>query len=102
MGGEVPYSYYLRNSAPVAKGYMETSNLIAGASGFKKLKYKVDVENSILWSVIAFIPFLRNVKRYNNSFVIIQMGVYDGGRRHRLQSLLQECRRRQRGLGTSE
>ena len=51
MGGEVPYSYYLSNSTPVAKDYMETMNLIAGASGFKKLKYKVDVTNSILRSV---------------------------------------------------
>ena len=83
MGGEVPYSYYLSNSAPVAKDYMETMNLIAGASGFKKLKYKIDVTNSILRSVIAFIPLWRKVKRYNNSFAIIQMGVYDGGRRHR-------------------
>nr|CAH0109448.1 unnamed protein product [Daphnia galeata] len=48
MGAEVPYSYYLSNSTPVAKDYMETMNLIAGASGFKKLKYKIDVTNSIL------------------------------------------------------
>ena len=97
MGAEVPYSYYLSNSTPVAKDYMETMNLIAGASGFKKLKYKVDVTNSILRSVISFIPFF--VKKYNNSFAIIQMGVYDGGRRHWLQSLLQECRGRHRRFG---
>jgi hypothetical protein len=48
MGAEVPYSYYLSNSAPVPKDYMETINVIAGASGFKKLKYKIDVANSIL------------------------------------------------------
>jgi isopentenyl diphosphate isomerase/L-lactate dehydrogenase-like FMN-dependent dehydrogenase len=48
MGGKVPYSYYLSNSAPVVKDYMETMNIIAGAGGCKKLKYKVDVENSIL------------------------------------------------------
>lgn len=48
MGGEVPLTYYMSNSAPVAKDYMETMNLIAGASGFKKLKFKIDVENSIL------------------------------------------------------
>ncbi|EFX85396.1 hypothetical protein DAPPUDRAFT_238038 [Daphnia pulex] len=48
MGGEVPYSYYLSNSAPVPKDYMETINIIAGAGGFKKLKYKIDVANSIL------------------------------------------------------
>nr|CAH0109508.1 unnamed protein product [Daphnia galeata] len=48
MGGKVPYSYYLSNSAPVAKDYMETMNIIAGSSGCKKLKYKVDVANSIL------------------------------------------------------
>lgn len=48
MGGEVPLSYYMTNSAPVAKDYMETLNIIAGASGFKKLKFKVDVENSFL------------------------------------------------------
>ncbi|XP_046633841.1 SEC14-like protein 2 isoform X2 [Daphnia pulicaria] len=48
MGGEVPYSYYLSNSAPVPKDYMETINIIAGAGGFKKLKYKIDVVNSIL------------------------------------------------------
>lgn len=48
MGAEVPYSYYMSNSAPVAKDYMETLNLIAGVGGWKKLKYKVDVENSIL------------------------------------------------------
>jgi hypothetical protein len=48
MGSEVPYSYYLSNSAPVPKDYMETINIIAGAGGFKKLKYKIDVANSIL------------------------------------------------------
>ncbi|XP_046460612.1 SEC14-like protein 2 [Daphnia pulex] len=48
MGGEVPYSYYLSNSTPVPKDYMETINIIAGAGGFKKLKYKIDVANSIL------------------------------------------------------
>ena len=46
MGGEVPYSYYLSNSPPVAKDYMETLNI--GAGGLKRLKYKIDVANSIL------------------------------------------------------
>lgn len=48
MGGEVPLSYYLSNSAPVPKDYMETINIIAGAGGFKKLKFKIDVKHSIL------------------------------------------------------
>lgn len=48
MGGEVPLSYYMSNSAPVAKDYMESANIIAGAGGWKKLKFKVDVPNSIL------------------------------------------------------
>ena len=47
-GGEVPLSYYLSNSAPVAKDYMESANIIAGAGGWKKLKFKVDVPNSVL------------------------------------------------------
>ncbi|XP_046460828.1 SEC14-like protein 2 [Daphnia pulex] len=46
FGGEVPHSYYLSNSAPVAKDYMETINI--GAGGSKKLQYKIDVANSIL------------------------------------------------------
>nr|CAH0107616.1 unnamed protein product [Daphnia galeata] len=48
IGGQVPYSYYMSNSAPVVKDYMETMNLIAGAGGFKKLKYKIDVAYSVL------------------------------------------------------
>jgi hypothetical protein len=38
----------MSNSAPVVKDYMETMNLIAGAGGFKKLKYKIDVAYSVL------------------------------------------------------
>lgn len=55
MGGEVPLSYYMSNSAPVAKDYMESMSIIAGAGGFKKLKFKVDIENSILRFNILFV-----------------------------------------------
>ena len=48
MGGEVPKEYYMCNSLPVPKEGMETLNIIAGAGGFKKLKIKVEVANSIL------------------------------------------------------
>jgi hypothetical protein len=48
MGGQVPREYYLNNAPPVPKEGMETINIIAGASGFKKIKYKVDVPGSIL------------------------------------------------------
>ena len=48
MGGEVPSSYYLSNNGPVAKDYMETMVIIAGAGGKKKIKYKVDVPFSVL------------------------------------------------------
>ena len=58
MGGKVPYSYYLSNSAPVAKDYMETMNIIAGSGGCKKLKYKVDVANSILRCVYYMSPHI--------------------------------------------
>jgi hypothetical protein len=37
MGSEVPYSYYLSNSAPVPKDYMETINIIARAGGFNQI-----------------------------------------------------------------
>ena len=48
MGGEVPRSYYLSNNLPVPKHYMETANIIAGAGGRKKLKYKIDIPFSVL------------------------------------------------------
>jgi hypothetical protein len=48
MGGEVPSSYYLSNNGPIAKDYMETMVIIAGAGGKKKLKHKVDVPFSVL------------------------------------------------------
>lgn len=48
MGEEVPRSYYLSNNLPIPKDYMESSNIIAGAGGWKKIKYKVDVPFSIL------------------------------------------------------
>jgi hypothetical protein len=48
MGGEVPVEYYMSNSFPVPKEGMETLNIIAGASGYKKLKLKVEVANTIL------------------------------------------------------
>lgn len=48
MGGEVPQTYYLSNSLPVAKDYMESMTIIAGAGGFKKLKFKIEEPNSIL------------------------------------------------------
>ncbi len=48
MGGEVPQSYYLKNNAPIAKDYMETANIIAGAGGRKKLNFDVTVARSVL------------------------------------------------------
>ena len=49
MGGLVNSSYYiLSNNAPVAKDYMESMSVIAGVSGRKKLKFKIDIENSVL------------------------------------------------------
>jgi hypothetical protein len=48
MGGEVPKSYYLSNNGPVAKDYMETMVIIAGAGGKKKMKYKIDIAFSVL------------------------------------------------------
>ncbi|XP_046633824.1 SEC14-like protein 2 [Daphnia pulicaria] len=52
MGGEVPSSYYLSNNPPVAKDYMETMSI--GAGGRKKMKFKVDVPNSVLrWEFIT-------------------------------------------------
>lgn len=48
MGGEVPHTYYLSNNAPIAKDYMETVNVIAGAGGKKKFKFKVDVPESVM------------------------------------------------------
>ena len=44
----MPLSYYMSNSAPVAKDYMDTVNIIAGAGGWKKFKFNVDIPNSIL------------------------------------------------------
>jgi len=44
----VPHEYYLSNSAPQPKDGMETMTVIAGAGGKKKIKFKVDVINSIL------------------------------------------------------
>ena len=40
--------FLLINSPPVAKDYMESIGLIAGAGGWKKLKFKIDIENSVL------------------------------------------------------
>jgi len=48
MGGEVPREYYMSNNPPVPKEGMETLTLIAGAGGFKRLKFKVDVVGSVL------------------------------------------------------
>jgi hypothetical protein len=48
MGGEVPLTYYLKKNTPVAKDYMETMVIIAGAGGRKKLKFKVDVPCSVM------------------------------------------------------
>jgi hypothetical protein len=48
MGGEVPKHYYLRNNLPVPKEDMDSITLIAGVGGFKKLKFKVLIVNSIL------------------------------------------------------
>lgn len=48
MGGKVPQIYYLSNKTPIPKDYMETLNIIAGASGRKKLKYKVDMASTVI------------------------------------------------------
>ena len=48
MGGEVAKEHYMSNSLPVPKEGMETLTLIAGAGGFKRLKFKVDVVGSVL------------------------------------------------------
>ncbi|KAK4004692.1 SEC14-like protein 2 isoform X1 [Daphnia magna] len=48
MGGEVPHTYYLSNNGPIAKNYMETVNIMAGVSGKKKFKFKVDVPESVM------------------------------------------------------
>ncbi|XP_046633155.1 SEC14-like protein 2 [Daphnia pulicaria] len=49
MGGEVPQTYYQKNSAPVPKDNMETVNIIAaGAGGRKKLKLNVTIARSVL------------------------------------------------------
>lgn len=50
MGGKIPYSYYLNNKLPVPKDYMETSTIIAGAGGRKKIKYITEVPYSIIRS----------------------------------------------------
>lgn len=97
MGAEVPYSYYMSNSAPVAKDYMETLNLIAGVGGWKKLKYKVDVENSILRYVNE--TFTQDPTITQHVLSLAKMGIYDGRRRHWLPSLLQESRRGQWRFG---
>lgn len=44
----MPREYYLSNSAPQPKESMETLTLLAGASGKKKIKFRVDQINSIL------------------------------------------------------
>ncbi|XP_032781623.2 SEC14-like protein 2 isoform X2 [Daphnia magna] len=51
MGGEVPHTYYLSNNGPIAKNYMETVNIMAGVSGKKKFKFKVDVPESVMRSL---------------------------------------------------
>ncbi len=66
MGGEVPATYYLSNNGPVAKDYMETITIIAGAGGRKKMKYKVDVASSILKLVVNVI---------NNNNIITNLNV---------------------------
>ncbi|KAK4004691.1 SEC14-like protein 2 [Daphnia magna] len=48
MGGKIPHSYYLCNKPPMAKDYMETVNIMAGAGGRKKLKFKVDIAQSVM------------------------------------------------------
>ncbi|XP_057372737.1 SEC14-like protein 2 [Daphnia carinata] len=54
MGGKVPHSYYLCNKPPMAKDYMETVNIMAGGSGRKKLKFKVDIAGSaISWEFMT-------------------------------------------------
>lgn len=46
MGGKVPTEYYLNIPAPEPKDYMESLSMMPGAK--KKMKFKVDVVNSIL------------------------------------------------------
>ncbi|XP_046633868.1 SEC14-like protein 2 isoform X1 [Daphnia pulicaria] len=77
MGGEVPASYYLSNNGPVAKDYMETMTIIAGAGGRKKMKYKVDVASSILkWEFmteggdIRFRVYTKNAKGSEEDLVL--------------------------------
>lgn len=48
MAGKIPHSYYLNNNAPIAKDYMETMSIMAGAVGRKKLKYKIDIPQSVI------------------------------------------------------
>jgi hypothetical protein len=48
MGGRIPKHYYLSNNLPVPKEDMDSITLIAGVGGFKKLKFKVLIVNSIL------------------------------------------------------
>lgn len=52
MAGEVPHEYYMSNDPPQVKDYMESANIIAGAGGWKKLKFKVDEVNSILKYIV--------------------------------------------------
>lgn len=46
MGGEVPVEYYLSKTAE-PKDYYESFNIVAGASGKKKMKFIVDTANSV-------------------------------------------------------
>lgn len=47
MGGEISRDLYLANHVPVAKEYMESMNILAGVGGKKKLKYEVDIPQSV-------------------------------------------------------
>ena len=46
MGGPIPVDYYLSKTVE-PKDYYETFSIVAGAGGKKKMKFKVDVPESI-------------------------------------------------------
>ena len=60
MGGPIPRDYYLTNNPPVPKEGMESISIIAGVGGFKKLKFKVLVANSLLRYFLLNIYVLRS------------------------------------------
>lgn len=55
MGGEVPKSYYLTNSAPVPEAGMESLSVSSGSSGKKQLQFVVTTVNSILRFFLQFL-----------------------------------------------